>query len=376
VRGAPWWSTVGVVAAAAIGAAGGYRTERALLRGRLVGPRTATEPLGSLDGDLHEVRGPDGLRVTVETYGPEDAPQLVLAHGWTNTGRVWHEQVAGLADRYRIVTYDQPGHGRTSPPRSGRYSMDLLGDTLRAVIEQVASPAPIVLGGHSLGGMTVLNFAARHGNVVADRLRGVALLSTTSSARAETALLELGIASAARFERLFRIAVPWLRDPRLHELGGRIYRASSDLSYVMTRFWAIGPSAPSEVVDLTEQLVLDSDPDIFVGMTEAILSVDEDEALACLTVPTRIIVGTCDRLTPVSLSRRMAARCSHAELTELSATGHMTPLEAPAVVNATLAELLTGTAAVEEEPTGSDPAGSDGDPAREDDRASGGGAAA
>jgi pimeloyl-ACP methyl ester carboxylesterase len=345
VRGTQRWSAAGVLAAAAIGAAAGYRAERRLLRGRLIGPPSGQAPLGSLDGELHEVRGPDGLRVTVETYGPEDAPQLVLAHGWTNTGRVWHEQVAGLADRYRIVTYDQPGHGRTSPPRSGHYSIDLLGDTLHAVIDQVASEQPMVLAGHSLGGMTVLNHLDRHGEQVAGRLRGVALLSTTSSARAETALLELGISSAARFERLFRIAVPWLRDPRLHELSGRIYRASSDLSYVMTRFWAIGPTAAAEVVDLTEQLVLDSDPDIFVGLTEAILGVDEDEALACLTVPTRIIVGTCDRLTPASLSRRMAARCPNAELAELSGIGHMTPLEAPAVVNATLEALLTGDAA-------------------------------
>jgi pimeloyl-ACP methyl ester carboxylesterase len=341
-RRARSWATPGVLLATGLGVAAGYRAERTLLRSRLIERRTGAGPLGMLEGELHEVRGPDGLRVTVETYGPEDAPQLVLAHGWTNTGRVWHEQVAGLADRYRIITYDQPGHGRSSPPRSRDYSIDLLGDTLRAVIEQVAGPQPMVLGGHSLGGMTVLNFVARHGDLVADRLRGAALLSTTSSARAETALLELGIASAVRFERLVRMALPWLRDPRVYELTGRVYWASSDLSYLMTRLWAIGPAAPPEVVDLTEQLVLDSDPDIIAGMTEAILGVDEDDGLACLTVPTRIVVGTCDRLTPASLSRRMAARCPEADLVELSAIGHMTPLEAPQVVNAILEELLVG----------------------------------
>jgi pimeloyl-ACP methyl ester carboxylesterase len=297
--------------AVTLGAAAGYRAERQLLRPRLrQDPRRDGPPLGALDGDLHEVRGPDGLRIAVETYGPVDAPQLVLAHGWTNTGRVWHEQVAGLADRYRIVTYDQPGHGRTSRPRSNRYSIDLLGDALRAVVEDATGPAPLVLAGHSLGGMSVLNFLGRHGDLVADRLRGVALLSTSSSARAETALLELGLAGAARFERLVRIAVPWLRDPRLLEQVGRIYSSSSDLSYLLTRFWAIGPAAAPEVVDLTEQLVLDSDPDILAGFSEAILGLDEDAALACLTVPTRIVVGACDRLTPVSLSRRMAERAS------------------------------------------------------------------
>jgi pimeloyl-ACP methyl ester carboxylesterase len=337
------------LAAVVVGAAAGYRAERALLRPRLAASAAASAaapvPLGSLAGDERQIRGPDGLRITVETYGPEDAPQLVLAHGWTNTGRVWHEQVAGLADRYRIVTYDQPGHGRTSPPRSRRYTLDLLGDALRAVIEQATGPRPLVLAGHSLGGMTVLNLVARHGELVDDRLAGVALLSTTSSARAETALLELGVAGAARFERLVRIAVPWLRDPRLHELTGRVYSASSDLSYVMTRWWSLGPEAPPEVVDFVEQLVLDSDPDIIAGLTEAILGVDEDVGLAGLTVPTRIVVGGHDRLTPTSLARRMAARAADAELVELPDAGHMTPLEAPVQVNAILEELLTGRAA-------------------------------
>jgi pimeloyl-ACP methyl ester carboxylesterase len=333
------------LAAVAAGAAAGYRAERALLRPRLAASAAAAVPLGSLAGDECEIRGPDGLRITVETYGPADAPQLVLAHGWTNTGRVWHEQVAGLADRYRIVTYDQPGHGRTSPPRSRSYTLDLLGDALRAVIEQTCGPQRLVLAGHSLGGMTVLNLVARHGELVEDRLAGVALLSTTSSARAETALLELGVAGAARFERLVRIAVPWLRDPRLHELTGRVYSASSDLSYVMTRWWALGPKSRPEVVDFTEQLVLDSDPDIIAGLTEAILGVDEDVGLAGLTVPTRIVVGGHDRLTPTSLARRMVARAANAELLELPDAGHMTPLEAPVQVNAVLEELLTGRAA-------------------------------
>jgi pimeloyl-ACP methyl ester carboxylesterase len=330
------------VAAVGLGAVLGYAAERRLLRPRLQpAAHRPGIPLGQLAGELAEVRGPDGLRIAVESYGPEGAPQLLLAHGWTNTGRVWHEQVAGLADRYRVVTYDQPGHGRTSRPRSDRYSIDLLGDAMRAVVDAHVGPQPLVLAGHSLGGMTVLNFLDRHGHVVADRLRGVALLSTSSSARAETALLEIGLAGAARFERLVRIAVPWLRDPRVLEQVGRIYSSSSDLSYLLTRFWAIGPAAAPEVVDLTEQLVLDSDPDIFAGLSEAILGVDEDEALRCLEVPTRIVVGRRDRLTPASLSRRMAERCAHATLLELPRVGHMTPLEAPAEVNAVLEELLT-----------------------------------
>jgi pimeloyl-ACP methyl ester carboxylesterase len=334
-----------VLAALVAGAAAGYKAERALLRPRSARSPSPDVPLGSLEGERRELRGPDALRLAVESYGPPDARQLLLVHGWTNTGRVWHEQVAALADRFRVVTYDQPGHGRSSPPRSRRYTLDLLGDALGTVIEQATGPRPLVLVGHSLGGMTVLNLLARRRELVADRLVGVALLSTSSNARAESAIFELGLSGAARFERLVRIAIPWLRDPRVYELSGRIYSASSDLSYLVTRWWATGPAASPEVVDLTEQLVLDSDPDIIAGLTEAILGVDEDRGLAALTVPTRIVVGDHDRLTPASLARRMAGRAPAARLVELPDVGHMVPLEAPAAVNAILEELVAGDAA-------------------------------
>jgi pimeloyl-ACP methyl ester carboxylesterase len=334
-----------VLTAFVVGAAAGYRAERALVRPRLARPPSSGVPLGSLEGERCELRGPDGVRLAVESYGPSEAPQLLLVHGWTNTGRVWHEQVAALSDRFRVVTYDQPGHGRSSPPRSRRYTLDLLGDALGTVIEEATGPRPLVLVGHSLGGMAVLNLLARRRQVVADRLVGVALLSTSSSARVESAIFELGLSGAARFERLVRIAIPWLRDPRVYEFSGRIYSASSDLSYLVTRWWATGPAASPEVVDFTEQLVLDSDPDIIAGLTEAILGVDEDRGLAALTVPTRIVVGDHDRLTPASLAHRMAGRAPAARLVELPGVGHMVPLEAPAAVNALLEELVVGGAA-------------------------------
>lgn len=339
----PTRGLLGVTAAVVGGIAAGYLAERALVHRRLAAaPQDA--PLGSLAGHLDTIDGPDGMQVAVETYGPADAPQLVLAHGWVCTGRVWHEQVLGLAERFRLITYDQPGHGRTTPPASGSYDLDLLGDTLMAVIAAAARPGPLVLAGHSLGGMTLLNAVGRYGDELADRVAGAALLSTTSHAQPARRLsFDASIQGFAKLDRAVRRLVPRLRDPRLVALGDRATAATSDLSHLATRWVATGPGASTAVADFTQQLALDSGLDVVLGLADAVLSVDEDvglDRLAADGVATSVVVGTHDRLTPVALSERMAERLG-GELLVLHNVGHMAPLEAPAEVNAALRRLLT-----------------------------------
>jgi pimeloyl-ACP methyl ester carboxylesterase len=327
------------------GAAAGFALERTVVRGRIIPELVPGEvPLGSIAGEIRELDGPRGTRVTVESYGPEDAPQLVLAHGWVCTGRAWHEQVRRLADHVRVITYDQPGHARTSPPADGEYDLDLLGDTLATVLEQATRPGPVVVAGHSLGGMTILNAARRHA-VVRDRLAGAVLLSTTSSARAEQLTLETGIRAVARLDRVIRRLVPTLRDPRVTRNAERLYATTSDLSFLLARWTAVGPDADPAVVVFTQQMLLSSGFDVVVGLAEPILGVDEDAGLRALEdVPTTLVAGTHDRLTPASLTRRMAAR-SRAGVVELEGIGHMSLLEAGEDVTEVLRRHLDGEVA-------------------------------
>jgi pimeloyl-ACP methyl ester carboxylesterase len=344
-----------VGAAIAAGALAGFLAERIIVR-RRVEPRGPRPSLGSLAGELDVVDGPDGLRVAIECYGPPDAPQLVLSHGWVCTGRVWHEQVRALADRYRLITYDQPGHGRTSRPGSGSYDLDLLGDTLLRVIEVAARPGPLVLAGHSMGGMSILNAVRRYGELLDARLAGVVLLSTTSHAQPLRRLsFDASIQGWARLDRAVRGVVPRLRDPRLIDLSDRATSATSDLSHLVTRWVSTGPGADPTVTDFTQQMAIDSGADVVIGLAEAILGVDEDAALdhlADLDVPTTVIVGSHDRLTPIGLSQRMADRME-GELIVLEAVGHMAPLEAPPEVNAVLRRMLDDAADQPEAASGS-----------------------
>ncbi len=331
-------SALALTAVVAGGLAAGFLAERRVVHRRLA-PRRKDAPLGSLAGDLEVIDGPDGMRLTIESYGPPDAPQLVLVHGWMCTGRAWHEQVLALADTYRVITYDQPGHGRTSRPASWRYSLDLLGDTLRTVTEQVARPGPLVVAGHSMGGMTLLNAARRHDDLLDERVAGVVLVSTTSNAHPHRRLsFDASIQAFARLDAAVRRLTPRLRDPRVIDLADRATASSSDLSHLLTSWVSTGPGAAPEVIDFTQQMALDSGSELVIGLAEAILEVREDAGLDHLLLrgtPVSIVVGSQDRLTPIGLSQRMADRVG-AELVVVDDAGHMLPLEAPEALNAVL----------------------------------------
>jgi pimeloyl-ACP methyl ester carboxylesterase len=167
---------------------------------------------------------------------------------------------------------------------------------------------------------------------LARRVRSVILSSTASSVAVEAGL-GLGMLQLARFERLLsRFATRY--GERTVTLSRRVYRASTDLSYLLVRSIGLSAAAAPHHVDLTEQLLLDSSPDVFLGFATPVLSMDEGDALPCLTVPTWIVVGDRDRITPGGYARRMAAGCPQAELVELPGVGHMAPLEASAAFNA------------------------------------------
>jgi pimeloyl-ACP methyl ester carboxylesterase len=180
---------------------------------------------------------------------------------------------------------------------------------------------------------------------VRTRLAGAVLLSTTSSARPEQLSLETGIRAAARLDRVIRRLVPSLRDPRVVRGAERIYTSTSDLSFLLARWTGVGPDADPEVVAFTQEMLLASGFDVVAGLVEPILAVDEDRGLDALRdVPTTLAVGSHDRLTPASLTRRMAER-SKAGVVELDRVGHMSMLEAGEEVSEVLRRHLDGEVA-------------------------------
>jgi pimeloyl-ACP methyl ester carboxylesterase len=285
--------------------------------------------------EVRTVTSADGTDLHVELHGPVDAPALVLSHGWTCSTQYWNPQVHAFAGAHRVITYDQRGHGR-SEAWSGRLSPDTLAEDLAAVLEATLAPGRrAVLVGHSMGAMSVVAWAGRHPEQVRRRV-GAALLASTA------------VDGLVAGSMLFRLPTG---HPRLLTAIGRAVLtaptpvlAPSPLSHRLIRYAALSPSATEDQVSFCEQIVLDCPPRVRSGWGDTLRTLDLRAAVASLTVPTTVLVGTADRLTPPPQARALAATLrehGHLErLVELPGVGHMSTVEAPAAAAAEIRHLL------------------------------------
>ncbi len=141
-----------------------YRARRA------AGRQTADAPTVTVD---------DGVQLHVEVDGPADAPlTVVLAHGFAARSAMYDPQWAALRGSVRLVRFDQRGHGRSGWAGSLSATPRRLGRDLGRVVDALAAPGPVVLVGHSMGGMAVLALARERPQLFGTRVAGVALLST------------------------------------------------------------------------------------------------------------------------------------------------------------------------------------------------------
>src|SRR3954447_8078051 len=324
-------ATASVAGAAALIAAG-VATER-----RLAGrARGGADPhVGVRFGDRHTapvvVTADDGVPLHVELDGDTEAElTVVFVHGFTLSMDCWHFQRRDLADVGRLVFYDQRSHGSSGRSPREHSTIDQLGRDLYAVIDQVAPTGPVVLVGHSMGGMTVLALADQHPELFGSRVIGVGLVGTAAGAFAETILGIPGVVGRA----LRPVAPGVIRaaNRRAHLLEqGR--KAGSDLAFLFTRRLSYGSDAPPSLVSFMEQMVAATPVEVMTEFFDTFLDHDKLEALGVLRdVPTVVLCGDRDMLTPVKNSHVIADALPDAELVVVPGAGHMVMLERPDLV--------------------------------------------
>jgi pimeloyl-ACP methyl ester carboxylesterase len=280
------------------------------------------------------VRSADGTTLHAEVFGPDDAPTIVLAHGWTEALRLWIYQIRGLSSDFRIVAYDLRGHGRSEPAATDDYSFDRFGEDVEAVLATcVPEGERAVLVGHSMGAMSIAAWAEHHD--VERRVSAAGLLHT-------------GVGGLLGEHVLAR--VPGLIPDRVARsafMGNRapIPRFSSPLKTAIIRYVACAPGASPAAIAYYERMLLDCDPHVRAAVGLAMADMDLYHALPKLTVPSLVMTGELDRLTPVSHARRIAELLPNPiGPVVLPDTGHLGPLERPREVSATLRELALETA--------------------------------
>jgi pimeloyl-ACP methyl ester carboxylesterase len=284
-------------------------------------------------GETRSIASADGTRLHAESFGPEDGLPVVLAHGWTESLQFWIYQIQALSERgFRVTAYDLRGHGESQPAAGNDYSIDRFGEDLEAVLAEVVAPGRRALvAGHSLGAMAIVAWGEHHD--VKRRVGAAALINTgVADLIAEHLLLPVPSIAQA-FNRTFA----------LHGfLGSRapLPRFSTPLSAAAIRYIAFGPSATPAQVAFFERMLIACPPDVRAEVGIALSELELHHALPRLTIPTVVVAGDKDRLTPPGHARRIAEELPElVRLTVLEDTGHMAPLERHDAVTGALVEL-------------------------------------
>jgi pimeloyl-ACP methyl ester carboxylesterase len=281
----------------------------------------------------------DGTDLHAELFGSEHGQTIVFIHGWTEDLTYWTYVLERLSgDGYRMLAYDLRGHGQSEAPPSRDYSLDRFGDDLEAVLRAVLGDGErAVVVGHSLGAMSIAAWAERH----------------DAQARASAAaLLNTGLGDLIRENIVFPLpqVARRLKEPiaRRALLGRRtpLPRVSTPLSHAGIRLFAFGPTASPAQVTFYERMMVRADIEARAASGLAMADMSLHHALARLTVPTLVMAGADDRLTPPLHARRIAELLPNlSAMIELPDTGHMGPLERPAEVADALRELIAAAPA-------------------------------
>jgi pimeloyl-ACP methyl ester carboxylesterase len=281
----------------------------------------------------------DGLELDVRTYGPDDVPVTVLlAHCWTLNQEDWHYQVRDLqrefGHRIRIGTWDHRGHGGSDPAPKHACTIENLARDMADVIDHHAPSGSLVLAGHSIGGMTTMALA-RHRPEIFERVVGVAFVSTSSG---ELDTVTLGLPEMGPF---LRRQIPRMLALRSRTLTKRARRRAPIIERrVVSRFVFGRPMRLSDAA-LTVDGIINSPAATMVGFYEDCMNHDCADALKVLDgIPTHVLVGRRDVLTPPSHARRIAEHVDGATLTVVPDAGHMLPLERDALVSDVLVRLV------------------------------------
>jgi pimeloyl-ACP methyl ester carboxylesterase len=335
----------GVLAA---GATVGAVVERRILGRSLRDAQARTMGFGTVHSPPTVVTADDGVELYAEVDEPPPGAQLadltvVFCHGIALNLDCWHNQRLALAPLTRSVYWDQRGHGRSGRGQPGRVPLERLAADLLSVLEATAPVGPVVIVGHSMGGMTLLALADEHPELFGSRVRGAVLMSTSAGRLAE---VTLGVPAA--MSRLLHRAAPGLmatlgRAPRLVELGRR---TGNDLEFALTRMYSFASDVPPSAVDFVAQMNSAVPLDVLADLMPAFDNHDKIDALAVLAgIETLILVGEDDLLTPAEHSRDMAEQLPSAQLAILPDSGHMVMLERADEVNEQLIALVERVAA-------------------------------
>jgi pimeloyl-ACP methyl ester carboxylesterase len=245
----------------------------------------------------------NGLSISYTDEGQGEP--LLLIHGFPLSSDMYQPQRTALKHRFRVITPDLRGMGKSDVPTSG-YSMDAYVDDLLALLDQLGIEQTIV-GGMSMGGYILFALLRR----APERVKGVILIDTKASADDQTTLQK--------------------RRSLIEQVRSEGSREAADTSKMLTeRTHQDNP----DLVDYVQGIMLSTPADGIIGALQAMIDRPDSTAmLPNINVPTLIIVGSDDPLTPPESAQKMQQTIPNVQLVVIDGAAHASNLERPEEVN-------------------------------------------
>jgi pimeloyl-ACP methyl ester carboxylesterase len=292
----------------------------------------------------------DGVSLAVEEVGPEDAPlTVVFVHGYCLSMASWtfQRQALGAAlatangsrPLARLVFYDQRGHGQSGRGPAKHSNLEQLARDLSAVLDSRAPHGPVVLVGHSMGGMTIMALAEVHPELFGERIVAAALLSTSTGNLAD---LTFGLPEMLTRVRAAVIPLAAFTMRRRPGFAERTRRVAADLVSAVT--WSL--SFASADVDpalgrYVDAMIAGTPVDVIAEFYPALAGMDHTASLDPLRrIPTVVLTGAKDRMIPKEHSDLIVERLPDSEHVVVEEAGHLVLLEQHEQVTAVLTGLV------------------------------------
>ena len=302
--------------------------------------RPDAEPTRPLRQDGAVLVSPTGSSLYVERRGVS-GPSIIMTHGWGLDSTIWHDFNRDAALRqslqgHRLVTWDLPGLGRSEVPAGG-VSLERFAEDLAFLVEREAGP--VVLVGHSIGGMTIQTLARDRPELFGDRIAGVVLVNTTYTNPLKTMILS-ELAQALQkpvLEPLFHLAI-WLQP--LAWLGA--WQSYLSGTAHMANLIGFGRRPTMSQLEHVTLLATRNPPGVLARGNLAMFDWDATGAMAAVTCPVLILGGLRDIVTKVEASETIAQSAPNARLDRVQGANHLGFLEHAGHYNAAILDFAAG----------------------------------
>ena len=268
---------------------------------------------------VKEVKRPDGSRLHVECYGVNEGPTLVFTHGWSLDRTAWNYARDALTGKYRVVVWDLPGLGRSHGPANGDYRLEKMAADLEAVV-QIAGKGPIILVGHSIGGMIIQTYCRLYPKQLGRRVGAIVFVTTTYTNPLRTALgaavwraIERPVLVPLNHLTVWLAPLAWLSNWQSY-MNGSLHLVTRIASFAGQQTW--------RQVHYGAWLAAKAWPAVVARGNLAMLSFDEQKQLPQIEIPVLVIAGSHDRMTKPEASDRIEELVPHAQQIRIDA-GHL-----------------------------------------------------